>query len=301
MTIQLQVYKARPQDQPRVMHLLQSARRSFAAFGLEDLPLLLANGNCMVAERVDEAAKPDEQRLWAFLCVSINRSGWAYLRGAAITDGWRTDDGLDAVLEPLIRRLGERGVSHLAAYGTSLWLVPPLMRAGFKRLDWIISLERHPRPLKVAPISRAGSRPVGPWDLEALTALDESIFEAPYQLASGELIELMVTSGHFVLAELDGQLAGYACADVLGEAGQIIRLAVHPEARRQGIGRMLLNDALVYIQANQARYAVINTQGSNAASLKLYEDFGFRRVGRRVPLLVRVVAVHDENTKNQEQ
>jgi [ribosomal protein S18]-alanine N-acetyltransferase len=71
------------------------------------------------------------------------------------------------------------------------------------------------------------------------------------------------------------------------DTGQIIRLAVHPGAQRQGIGRALLNDGLAYCHANHARRVTINTQESNAASLRLYEQSGFRRIGRRVPLLVR--------------
>ena len=139
MTIQLQVYKATISDQARIVRLLNEARRSFAAFGLEDLPNLLARGNCMVAG--------DDEKLWGFVCVSLNGSHWAYLRGAAIVNGWRTDDALDAVLDPLQVRLRERGATHLAAYGVALWLVPALQRAGFQRAEWIATLHRHPRPL----------------------------------------------------------------------------------------------------------------------------------------------------------
>ena len=113
-------------------------------------------------------------------------------------------------------------------------------------------------------------------------------------LASGELIELMVTTGYFAVAEAADEmaaslsgLAGYVCADVVGDVGQVIRLAVHPAAQRLGIGRTLLNEALAYCQANGASRVVINTQEDNTASSGLYEQAGFRRVGRRVPLLVR--------------
>lgn len=285
MNVQLQVYKASPRDGQKVRRLYQEARRSFAAFGHEDLPQLLANGNCVVAD--------DGERLWAFLGVTINRSQWAFLRGVAITDGWRTDDGLSAVLVPLSEGLRGHRVSHLAAYGTALWLVPALMRVGFQRLAWILTLERHPRPLAALPAIVPSLRPVGVHDLPWLTTLDQAAFDAPYQLASGELIELMVTSGFFSVAEAvhgDGGLAGYVCADVSGDEAQVIRLAVHPYSQRQGIGRALLNEALTYCQAQGARRVTINTQESNTASLQLYEQFGFRRVGRRVPLLVLSLA-----------
>ena len=283
MPTELQVHHASIRDQQRVRRLIEESRRSFAAFGLEDLPRLLAAGNCMVADY--------DGTLWAFLCASASHSGWAYLRGVAIKDGWRVDDGLTAVLVPLLDHLRERGMSHLAVYGTALWLAPSLTRAGFERWEWIVSLERHPRPVADLPASSAVLRPVGGHDLAPLSTLDHAAFEPPFQLTSGELVEHMVTSGFFMLAKApETGLVGYVCADVVGDTGQIIRLAVHPAARKQGIGRALLNDALAYCQSNGAHRVTINTQESNTISLSLYEQFGFRRVGRRVPLLVREVA-----------
>lgn len=284
MSNPLQVYRASIHEQQPIRRLLDQARRSFVAFGVEDLPQLLASGACTVALQGEE--------LGAFLCTSVNRAGWAYVRGLAIQNGWPAEAALAALLETAASRLRQEGVAHLAVYGTALWLAPLLLKTGFLRHEWIISLERHPRPLAEPPVAAAAFRPVQPGDLAALVALDAAIFEPPFQLASGELIELMVTSGHFVVAEAAGQtgprpLLGYACADVLVDTGLIIRLAVHPHAQRQGIGRALLNQALSYCQASGAQRVTINTQESNMASLRLYEQIGFRRIGRRVPLLVR--------------
>lgn len=286
MSSSLQVYQASLYDQPRVQRLLDESRRCFAAFGAEDLAQLLASGACTVAL--------DGDALAVFLCVSLNRARWAYLRGLVIADGWRTDQALAAVLEPAAGRLRAAGATHLAVYGTELWLQPPLLRAGFERSEWIVTLERHPRPLADLRPGPVQIRPVQPGELGQLVALDAATFDPPYQLASGELIELMVTCGHFVVAESAADagpagLVGYACADVLGDTGQIIRLAVHPNAQHQGIGRALLNAGLAYCSAAGARRVTINTQESNATSLRLYEQFGFRRVGGRVPLLVRTL------------
>lgn len=281
---QLQVYQATSHDLAQVRRLLDTSRRSFAAFGPEDLAQLLASGACTVALDGDSIA--------AFLCASLNQAHWAFLRGVVIRDGWRVDEGLAAVLGPASQRLHVEGATHLAVYGTALWLSPVLLRAGFERREWIISLERHPRPLPDQPAGAVTIRAVQPDDLGRLVTLDTAAFGPPYQMASGELIELMVTSGQFVVAESASgsgppALLGYACADVLVDTGQIIRLAVHPGAQRQGIGRALLNAGLAYCSAAGARRVTINTQESNAASLRLYEQMGFRRIGRRVPLLVR--------------
>lgn len=279
---QLHAFLAQPHDRTAMLRLLERARRSFVAFGKEDLPHMLAAGECVVAF--------DAHGLQALICVAANRSGWAYLRGAAIADGWRSNEALLPLLELITPRLRARHVTSLAAYGTALWLVPVLLRLDFVRLDWIVTLERHARPPATAPAVEATIRPVTAHDLEALVALDAQVFDPPYQLASGELVEYMVTSGHFVVAEAAGAMAGYACADVVDDEGQIIRLAVHPRARRQGLGRALLYDGLAYCHANGARTVMVNTQDSNRASLAMYENAGFRHVGRRVPMLVRSLA-----------
>lgn len=281
MSTELQIHKATLRDKAQLLHLLQAARRSFVAFGAEDLPHLLASGDCLVAVARDQVR--------AVLCATVGRPPWAFLRGAAIADGWRADEALTVLLEPLAQQLSQRGVAQLAVYGTALWLPPLLLRVQFQRIDWIVTLERHPRPLPAARVAAAAIRHVTAADLPALAALDEAVFDPPYQLASGELIEYMVTSGYFVVAEEDGHLAGYACADVIGEEGQIIRVAVHPAARRRGIGGALLNAALTYCRDQQARLVMVNTQDSNQVALQLYASVGFRRVGRRVPVLVRAL------------
>ncbi|MEA3337323.1 MAG: GNAT family N-acetyltransferase [Chloroflexota bacterium] len=294
MSVQLRIHSATTKDQQGVQRLLQEARRSYVAFGAEDLPRFLDRGACFVAARLDSDGVRETDELWALICATTDRSRWAYLRGAAVIDGYRTDDGIQAVMPALVEDLAARSIAHLAAYGTAVWLVPVLTRVGFERLDWIVTLERHARPVELTPPAGLLLRPVAAQDLMALAKLDRQIFEPPYQLASGELIELMITSGYFAVTVWAGPgqaeiPVGYVCTDIPGETGQIIRLAVHPSQQRQGIGRMLLNSALAYCHGQGARRIVLNTQESNSASLKLYEQSGFRRVGRRIPLLVRAV------------
>ncbi|MCS6844892.1 MAG: GNAT family N-acetyltransferase [Caldilineales bacterium] len=278
MSPQLSVHLATAHDRPALQSLLYTVRRGFAAFGREDLPHLLSASACVWAR--SRHGQPV-----GLLCATAGRHPWAFLRGAAVADGWRADDVLGALLPALADQLRRRRFDHLAVYGTALWLAPPLLRAGFRRMDWIITLERHPRPLALADGPDIAVRSVAADDLPSVTRLDEAAFDPPYRLASGELIELMVTTGYFVVATQGEQLLGYLCADVLGREGQIIRLAVHPDVQGRGIGRTLLNAGLAFCSASGARAVSVNTQESNLASLRLYEGFGFRRIGRRVPVL----------------
>ncbi len=71
------------------------------------------------------------------------------------------------------------------------------------------------------------------------------------------------------------QIIGYALAGHSGRTGYLQRLAVHPAYRQQGIGALLVNDALCWIRRRGARIAWVNTQKTNNNALQLYKNLGF--------------------------
>ena len=95
------------------------------------------------------------------------------------------------------------------------------------------------------------------------------------------------------IAEHDGVVAGFACFRRTGVEAELLNLAVHPAWRRKGLGAQLI--ARVIHEAVQeageeagqkagARGAVrifVEVRQSNTAALRLYERFGFVRVGLR--------------------
>jgi ribosomal-protein-alanine N-acetyltransferase len=264
------------------MSLLQGTQRSHVAFGAEDLRSLVNDGDCLVAEVDGE--------LCGMICATPGRDGYAFLRGLALGDGATGNLALPALLTTLDHRLSVQRATHLAAYGTDPWLAPWLLEAGFQEMDHIVTLIRHSRPLPTLPPSPAVLRPANAADVPRLAALDAAAFAPPYRLTAGDLAEALLASDIFVVAELEGgRLAGYCSAAVHGEEGHIARLAVLPATQGQGIGRAMLNQALVYCHTHATARVLINTQKSNQASLRLYEGFGFRRTGPRIPLLVRAI------------
>ena len=58
-------------------------------------------------------------------------------------------------------------------------------------------------------------------------------------------------------------------------SGYVQRLAVDPSARRQGLARLLLNDALTWMQRRHIERVMVNTATDNAAALALYATAGF--------------------------
>jgi len=293
--IEIQVRPATLEDQARILALLDQARRQYKAFGLEDLPSLLEDP-AHVFVLADTGSE-----LWGIACVTVRprpaapgegeRTNWGYLRGLALTNGWRAEVGVWTLMEGLRVGLQERQVHYLAAYAIRPWMIAPLMRAGLRVVDHIVTYERTRQDLPKASLPpHVHIRPARPDDVSRLTTLDSAAFSPLWRLASGEMIELLVTSGRFVVAERASEPIGYACSDVRESLGYIHRIAVHPDAQGQGIGRALLADALLYCQTSGAILITLNTQYSNARADRLYRRFGFHPTPQRIPVMVGTIA-----------
>ncbi|HEY7697910.1 MAG TPA: ribosomal protein S18-alanine N-acetyltransferase [Vicinamibacteria bacterium] len=81
--------------------------------------------------------------------------------------------------------------------------------------------------------------------------------------------------------EAPPRVAGYCIAWILFEHVHIQNLAVHPAHRRQGLGRLLLLQALSEGRARGATSALLEVRRSNAAAQSLYRRLGFEETGSR--------------------
>ena len=88
-----------------------------------------------------------------------------------------------------------------------------------------------------------------------------------------------------LVAEREGEVVGYTYAGVEGRdymslrgpAGVLYDIVVDPAHRGEGIGRMLLDAALVALEARGAPRAVLSTADRNEAAQRLFARAGFRR------------------------
>lgn len=76
-------------------------------------------------------------------------------------------------------------------------------------------------------------------------------------------------------AQLCGTIQGLRPSS---QEGAIQNLGVHPECRDLGIGSLLLGRALAGYAKVGCRYVHLEVTVQNAAAIRLYERFGFRRV-----------------------
>jgi GNAT superfamily N-acetyltransferase len=113
------------------------------------------------------------------------------------------------------------------------------------------------------------------YDLEALTRLVYS----DHQL----LLVAEDTANHRILGTASVVLEVGALSDLIGEFG---RLAVHPDARQTGIGRLLMNERLARVR-DRLHVGIVEARLAMPYSLRIAESSGFVPVGL-LPLKMRL-------------
>jgi len=112
-------------------------------------------------------------------------------------------------------------------------------------------------------------------DTAPLAALHAACFDDAWDAAS--LRTTLASPGAFAFHDRDG----FVIARVAGDEAEILTLAVAPEARGQGLGRALLNAAIVEAQRRGAGAIFLEVGTDNPAALALYAGLGFANVGSR--------------------
>lgn len=83
------------------------------------------------------------------------------------------------------------------------------------------------------------------------------------------------------VADEGGGVAGFLVARRVVHDLEILNFAVRPDARRQGIGSLLLQESFAWGAGFQAERAFLEVRASNLAAQRFYERRGFGVSGRR--------------------
>jgi ribosomal-protein-alanine N-acetyltransferase len=120
------------------------------------------------------------------------------------------------------------------------------------------------------------------WDVEAAHALETALFPDPWSVETfwSELAHVP-ESRHYVVAEDDGELIGYAGLVVVGRTADVQTLAVAPAAQGRGLGRRLLDALVAEARRRDAGEMMLEVRAENEAALALYTAAGFERIAIR--------------------
>lgn len=117
--------------------------------------------------------------------------------------------------------------------------------------------------------------------LEQIEEIEKACFSLPW--TREQLKSQMKDEQHEFIAALeeDGRVLGYVGMMYVLDEGYISNVAVAPEARRQGIGRTLIEELMARAKDLDLAFVTLEVRCGNAAAIALYEKQGFVPVGRR--------------------
>lgn len=117
-------------------------------------------------------------------------------------------------------------------------------------------------------------------DVSAIAELEKICFSDPWSETS-IASEVNNRLSYWLVAEVDGVVAGYVGSQTVLDAADMMNLAVSPDHRRKGIGQALVNALVAHLQENKVIALLLEVRVSNGAAIALYESLGFEQVGRR--------------------
>ena len=120
--------------------------------------------------------------------------------------------------------------------------------------------------------------PAGPLHAAALAQIHAAAFPPGERWGPDAMALQLALPGVFVLFDPRG---GMIMARIAADEAEILTLAVHPDARRQGLARALLAAAARHAAAHGATELFLEVALRNTAARALYSGAGFAEVGRR--------------------
>jgi ribosomal-protein-alanine N-acetyltransferase len=117
--------------------------------------------------------------------------------------------------------------------------------------------------------------------LSMVTALEKLCFSHP--ISEGNLKMLLpggIGRGFIIIDEDRKVAAAYGGVIIAADEGQILNIATHPEYRRLGYGRRIMDTIVEYSRENGVSFITLEVRESNIPAISLYEGIGFYKVGR---------------------
>jgi len=190
---------------------------------------------------------------------------------------------LDAVFTTLREAAGH---GYTSAYTAALApnQAEPFLQAGFTLFEELHLLRRSLANEVTA--QRGATRRARRTDWDEVLTLDGLAFDDFWQFDRAALNDaIRATPRHRFQVIKSVPVHGYHVTGLAGAHAYVQRIAVHPDAHRNGYGTALVHDSLRWAWRNGATSAQVNTQLSNEGAVALYEHCGFKLAPHRLQVL----------------
>ncbi|NKB89046.1 MAG: ribosomal-protein-alanine N-acetyltransferase [Acidobacteria bacterium] len=116
-------------------------------------------------------------------------------------------------------------------------------------------------------------------DVDEILAIERASFPAPWPRSAFDLA-LAAPELLSQVAEFE-RIVGYVVGCPDDNHLLIANIAVCPDARRQGLGRVMLEAAIDHAQRIHLEGCELDVRASNLGARRLYREFGFKVIGVR--------------------
>lgn len=134
-------------------------------------------------------------------------------------------------------------------------------------------------PDRLAPVRNVAWRPLADDDLAYVAALEAQIHATPWSF--GNFRDALAAGYSARVGEREGRIVVFGVMMRAPGEAQILNLSVVPDARRQGLGRALLERFMDDALRAGAEQMFLEVRISNAPAIALYASAGFEPVARR--------------------
>ena len=113
-----------------------------------------------------------------------------------------------------------------------------------------------------------------------VAALEKICFSDPWS-ENSVASELKNPLSCWLVAEEDGEVAGYVGSQTVMDESDMMNVAVHPDYRRKGIAEKLVMELVEALKKRDSRCLTLEVRASNEPARALYGKLGFVQVGLR--------------------
>jgi [ribosomal protein S18]-alanine N-acetyltransferase len=119
-------------------------------------------------------------------------------------------------------------------------------------------------------------------DIDRIVTIEKQSFAAPWsKRIFRETMSFPLSFNIVIRKGVDNTVVGYANFYVIGNEVQVLNIAVSPEWRKKGYAAKLLGHAIETLSVRKAEDFFLEVRPSNVDAIRLYEGFGFKKVGIR--------------------
>ncbi|HCJ09762.1 MAG TPA: ribosomal-protein-alanine N-acetyltransferase [Clostridiales bacterium] len=140
---------------------------------------------------------------------------------------------------------------------------------------------RRARRSEPPALDRLRFEPMQVRDLDEVLAIERVSFTTPWSRAAYHRELLLNGCATYLVGRLDGRVVSYGGMWVVLDEAHVTNLAVHPDYRRGGVGRVTMLALEQRARELGARRMTLEVRVSNTPARRLYEKLGYRGTGIR--------------------